>query len=387
LRRHGEELWALRHELHRRPELSGSERGTARRVVEALSAAASPDEIIEGLGGHGVAALFQSSLPGPTVLLRAELDALPMMEPAHLPYRSGREGVAHKCGHDGHMATLVGVATVLAEVPLPRGRVVLLFQPAEETGAGAAKVLADPAFERIRPDAVLAYHNLPGLALGEIHVRPEVMTLASVGLCLRLRGIESHASTPQLGRSPARASARFVDELLSMAEDPTSLPDGALMTVTAIHMGERSFGISPGEAEILLTLRCDDAEELTELVSKVEALAGTLAAADGLELARSRHDEFPSSRNDAACASLVARVADELGLATHVPTQPFPWSEDFGHFLQHAPGALFVVGAGEEAPALHTPDYDFPDALIEPTALLMLCSAFELLEEKDEPIL
>jgi amidohydrolase len=374
-------LVGLRHALHRQPELSGDERGTAAMVIEALTPTA-PDEWLTGLGGHGVAAVYSSEQPGPTVLLRAELDALPMTEPAGLVHRSAHDGVAHKCGHDGHMAILMGVASVLQHMRPPRGKIVLLFQPAEETGMGAARVIADPKFAAIRPDVAFALHNLPGLPLGEVRVGAGPITAASVGLHVRLTGQPSHASAPMLGRNPARTSARLIDGLLGFTDAGAGAPAGALVTIAGFQSGDRNFGISPGEADIFATLRCHESEDLTGLVTRAEALARELAAADGIEVEFFKHDEFPASVNDAAAASVVARSASLVGMPVVAPEQPFPWSEDFGHILAETPGALFVIGAGEDASALHTLAYDFADSLIEPAALVLLASAFFVLETR-----
>ena len=156
-------LW--RRKLHQMPEVSGEEHDTATEVVRFLQTTA-PDEMVTGLGCTGVAAVFAGETPGPTVLIRAELDALPIAEISDLPHRSRIAGKSHMCGHDGHMATLAAVAKELQSDRPKRGRVILLFQPAEENGAGAAAVLADPAFARLKPDYAFSLHNMPGLPLG-----------------------------------------------------------------------------------------------------------------------------------------------------------------------------------------------------------------------------
>jgi amidohydrolase len=174
------ELTVLRHDLHRRPELSGEEGQTAARIVAELERHG-PDEILTDLGTHGVAAVYNSGAAGPTVLFRCELDGLPITEISRFAWRSEIDGKGHLCGHDGHMAIMCGLAVQLAANRPVRGRVVLLFQPAEETGAGAADVIADPRFERIRPDYAFALHNLPGLPLGSVGVRSGPFTFASEG--------------------------------------------------------------------------------------------------------------------------------------------------------------------------------------------------------------
>ena len=185
-------LIQLRHHLHARPELSGQECDTAGRVGEFIRAHTKA-EIINGLGGAGMAAVFEGSSPGPTVMFRADLDALPILERSGVEYRSGVEGVAHLCGHDGHMAILCGLAQHLSARPPQKGRAVLLFQPAEETGSGAAQVIADPRFDRIRPDYAFALHNLPGYPAGSVVWRKGVCASASRGLVIRLQGSSAQA--------------------------------------------------------------------------------------------------------------------------------------------------------------------------------------------------
>ncbi|MBZ0269636.1 M20/M25/M40 family metallo-hydrolase, partial [bacterium] len=187
---------ALRHELHRAPELSNEERGTAELIRRAV-AEWSPDRLHTGVGGHGVLVGFDGPGPAPHILLRCELDALPIDETAALSHGSQRAGVSHKCGHDGHMATMVTVAGHLARRRPASGRVSLLFQPAEETGEGAARVRADPVLRDAPPDFALAFHNLPGFPLGSVVVRDDTFAFGSVGADLRLHGAESHAAEPE----------------------------------------------------------------------------------------------------------------------------------------------------------------------------------------------
>ncbi|MDP3379657.1 MAG: M20/M25/M40 family metallo-hydrolase, partial [Brevundimonas sp.] len=185
------ELTDWRRELHRFPEVSRDEAGTAARVVAALGALG-PDQVLTGLGGHGVAAVFTGRDPGPTVLFRAELDALPIEELSDAPHRSTIPGKGHLCGHEGHMTLLMGLGRLLARNRPARGRVVLLFQPAEEDGSGAAAVVADPAFAAIKPDWAFAIHNLPGLPLGHGALSAGVVNCASLGLKTTLTGKTAH---------------------------------------------------------------------------------------------------------------------------------------------------------------------------------------------------
>ena len=159
------DLTEFRRSLHRTPEISGEEKRTASTVKTALDAL-SPTAVLTGLGGHGVAAVFDSGQPGETVMFRAELDALPIEETSNVPWSSDVPGKGHLCGHDGHMTMLLGLGRLLSRQPPAKGRVVLLFQPAEEDGSGARAVISDPRFKQIAPNWAFAIHNLPGLPLG-----------------------------------------------------------------------------------------------------------------------------------------------------------------------------------------------------------------------------
>src|SRR5262245_29174345 len=172
------DLVGWRRKLHRRPEISGEEMATAREV-EAFLSATRPDRVVTGLGGTGLAVVYDGAAPGPTVMFRAELDALPIEELTQVPYHSEVPGKGHLCGHDGHMTILAALGRVLSRQRPRRGRVVLMFQPAEETGAGAAAVLADERFGEVTPDYVFSLHNMPGVPFGEAELREGIVNCAS----------------------------------------------------------------------------------------------------------------------------------------------------------------------------------------------------------------
>ncbi len=360
-------LTQLRHALHARPDLSGAEAGTAHSLHATLRDTA-PDQIIEGLGGDGLALVYDSGQPGPSVLFRAELDALPVQELGKPPHASTHAGIAHLCGHDGHMAILAGLARHIAGHRPARGRVIVLFQPAEETGAGARAVLSDPRFAGIAPDWAFALHNMPGLALGQIAVAPGPASCASVGLHIRWQGREAHAASPETGLSPAPALARLMQTLAPHAAPCPVGPAFQQATLCHVSMGARAFGIAPAQAEAMLTLRTVTDAQLAEfeaaITSEIVAAGGEL----GVEI--TRHDHFNATINDPDAARIVARAAQALGVAKGRFTHPMRPSEDFGAFSGTTRTALFFLGAGEDHPALHDPHYDFPDAIIAPGVAL-----------------
>jgi amidohydrolase len=372
------DLTALRHRLHAAPELSGQEGETARLIAGALRALA-PDRIVTGLGGHGIAAVFSGSTPGPSLLFRCELDALPIEEKSDLPYRSARPGKGHLCGHDGHMAILMGLARDLAARRPERGRVVLLFQPAEETGAGAAEVLSDPKFETVAPDYAFSLHNLPGLPLGHVGLIPGPVNCASRGMAVTLSGKSAHASEPENGTSPMAALARLMPALTALGHGTTAERDFALVTITHAEMGARAFGIAPGEATLYATLRTLTDDRMAALANAAETLIRDTAAAEGLRLEITWHDIFAHCENDAQATAIIARALDALGLPHDGRGLPMRASEDFGRFGHRARAAMLFLGAGEDHAALHNPDYDFPDALIPRGAAILARIARDML--------
>lgn len=359
------ELTDWRHLVHSHPDLSGLEAQTAQRVCDALGPT-SPDLILTGLGGHGVAAVYHGAEQGPTVLFRCELDALPIEELSGLPYRSQVPGTGHLCGHDGHMTILTGLARLVGRVRPARGRAVLLFQPAEEDGSGAAAVIADPRFGQIAPDWAFSLHNMPGAPLGQVWLKAGPVNCASRGLRIVLGGKTSHASVPEAGVSPALALAGLIPALMAAGPGGVVGPGYRLATVTHARLGEPAFGIAPGHAELWVTLRALTDTDMRALLDEAEHLAMAAAASAGLSLEMSHHDIFAGCENDPQATDLLAQALDALSIRHDPGELPMRGSEDFGLFGKGARSAMFFLGAGVDHPMLHNPDYDFPDALIAP---------------------
>lgn len=356
------ELQAFRHELHRHPEVSGEERETARRVAEALRPLA-PSKILTGLGGHGVASVFDSGVPGPTLLFRAELDALPIEEKSEAAHRSTVPGKGHLCGHDGHSTILLALARGLSRQPVARGRVVLLWQPAEEDGSGAAAVLADVNFSEIKPDFAYSLHNMPGLAFGQVALKAGPVNCASRGMKITLSGKTAHASQPETGLSPMAAISSLMPALTALSRGSPPATDFTLATVTHAALGEKAFGIAPGDAEIWVTLRTLIDDRMAELCEKAEHLVVTAAQEAGLDYAISYHDIFFHCENAPEAVADLEKALTTEGVSFDEGNLPMRASEDFGRLRAVCPSAMFFLGAGENHPALHNPDYDYPDDL------------------------
>lgn len=353
-----------RNALHRHPELSGEEEQTSDRIIDFLQFY-EPDEVIDDIGGYGVAAVYNGKEKGPTVMFRCELDALPILETTKLRYKSQNKGVSHKCGHDGHMAILCGLSALINRERPKKGRVILLFQPAEEIGLGAKKVIADNKFDALKPDWIFALHNIPGYPLKQIVLKSGRFNPAVNSIIVKLKGCTAHAGEPENGRSPALAMAQLLIEMMSWNELDEKA--GTFTTVTPVYqqMGEKAYGVSAGYGEVHLTLRCDTSDKMKDLEKKTEKLAHQIADKHQLELDTEWLEEFYSSHNDEEATACIRDVAQTLDFDIKEKKHPFKWGEDFGMFTHHFRGAMFCLGAGEDQPALHHPDYDFPDEIIE----------------------
>ncbi len=354
----------LRRELHRHPELSGKEKQTAGRIREWLEKQ-QPDQIMEGLGGHGLAAIFDSGKPGPTVLLRADLDALPIDEVNTFPYKSENPGVSHKCGHDGHMAILSGFAMLLKNHRPQQGRLVLLYQPEEENGQGAAKVIGDKQFDQIRPDYAFALHNLPGFRKKAVIMRKGPFASASKGMIIELKGKSSHAAHPEQGHSPVHMMTDLISGLMDIPKAKSHFRDFVLLTIIHARLGEVAFGTNPGKGVVMATLRTYRDDDMDVLNKKACDLARELSKKHDIEIDISYTEEFPATKNHPEASELVFEAIHRAGVETEEIESPFRWSEDFGHFTGAQKGALFGIGSGTDHPSLHNHDYDFPDEILE----------------------
>lgn len=266
------------------------------------------------------------------------------------------------------MTGLIGLARLLSRRRPARGAVLLLFQPAEETGAGSAAMLADPALPDF--DHGFAIHNFPGLAQGRAMLHPGAMSCASVGMRARLTGATSHASEPEKARTPTRAIAAILPALLALPQGQQTDPDFRLVTVTHLAMGAPAFGITPGTAEIWVTLRTQRDAAMAALKAEAQAIVRDAAARHDLQADFDWQDDFAASINDPEATAIALAAAEATGLDVTDANLPMRPSEDFGRFAARAKTAMIFLGAGTDHPPLHAQDYDFPDALIAPSVRL-----------------
>ncbi len=363
LHQRNEALILLRKELHKNPEVSGKEVKTSKRIIAFLEKYA-PDQIITELGGTGIAAIYNGKKSGKKVLFRCELDALPIEEINTFEHRSVTDGVSHKCGHDGHMAILCGLATELSDNRPESGAVVLLFQPAEEDGSGAEKVFSDPKFASVKPDYVFSLHNLPGFPKNQIVVKNGTFSCAVNSMIIKLNGVTAHAGEPEKGINPAMAIAEIISQFDKMIQADIAEENYCLITPIYIKMGKKAYGVSAGAGEVHFTVRSDSNLQMQKVENTLETMAQEIAKEGKLECTISWTEGFQANENDINAANHIRKAAKENNFNLLEKDTPFTWGEDFGLFTQQYSGAMFGLGSGVNTPALHNPDYDFPDEII-----------------------
>ncbi|KIX20405.1 amidohydrolase [Flavobacterium sp. 316] len=358
------ELIQLRKELHQYPEISGNEKETAKRILTFLSHY-SPDTIITKLGGEGILATYNGKEKGKTILFRCELDALPIHEINSFSHQSVYEDVSHKCGHDGHMAILCGLAKELYQNPIEKGTVLLLFQPAEEDGNGARRVSNDKKFKEIKPDYAFALHNLPGFKKRQIIVKEHTFTCAVNSMIIKLRGKTSHAGEPENGINPALAISEIINRFDAIIKNDVTQPDYCLITPIYINMGEKAYGVSAGYGEIHFTIRSNSNLQMRTIETHLESIIQSIASKHKLELNIDWTQSFQANENNVEAINIIREAASKNRFDILEKEEPFTFGEDFGLFTQKFKGAMLGLGSGEKTPSLHNPDYDFPDEIIE----------------------
>ena len=370
-------FYQIRRELHQHPELSGHEARTARFVEDKLQAF-HPTKVMRHVGGHGLLVEYFFSEDGPTVLFRADMDAVAVQEPDDIPHHSQTPGVAHKCGHDGHTTILLRFARMLSERPLPKGRVLLLFQPAEENGSGSKAVLDTKVLDYYKIDKAFALHNIPGYPASAVLCKEDSFTCAVVSVSITLTGKTSHAAEPQKGISPIPATLNIVDELLRWNNTDIQSDDYFLSTIVEIHVGEEAYGVSAGNSVIRATLRAKTDKLLHQHAQQLKELVATeCKRTPDLQHEMEWLEPFSANENDPQSVGMIKNAALRNNLPYIELQTPFSWGEDFGLFMQQYKGAIFGLGSGENCAPLHSPQYDFPDEVIETGATLFYTIAEE----------
>ena len=354
----------LRKQLHMYAELAFNENKTKELICDFLRTNAPSFKIIN-IAETGIAAVYDSGNIGATIMFRADMDALPIAESLSIPYASCNKNISHKCGHDGHSAILCGLANYLEKEKLPNGKVILIFQPAEETGEGAKQIIEDAFFKTNSPEYIFALHNLPGFEKNSIIIKKHQFASASKGMIVKLTGKVAHAAYPENGVSPAIAMAELIQQLHNIPLENELFDNFILLTIIHASLGEKAFGTAPAYAEIMATLRSFDDTNMKRLVHECLLVSKEIAQQHGLNISIDWTDEFDETFNNADAVDIIEKAAKKNNSSIIHATSPFRWSEDFGVFTQKYKGAIFSIGAGISHPALHTKEYDFPDDIIE----------------------
>ncbi len=354
-----------RRHLHRHPELSFHEAATAELVAGRLQAWGW--EVARGVGGHGVVGTLHRPGGSRRIALRADMDALPIQEATGRPWQSVHDGVMHACGHDGHTAMLLGAAQELARTRQFRGTVHLVFQPAEEAGAGsgAQRMIADGLFERFPCDAIFGLHNTPGLAAGHFGFGHGAFMSASDTVRITVHGRGGHAARPHQTVDPVLIAGSLVVALQSVVSRNIDPRQTAIVTVGSLHAGSAA-NVIPDEATMALSVRSFDPGVRELLEQRIRALVTAHAAGYGGHATVDYERGYPVVVNSVAETDFARTVAMELVGPERVvaPYPPVTGSEDFAYFLQHRPGCFFRLGNGEDGAMLHNPKYDFNDDIL-----------------------
>ncbi|WP_394003098.1 amidohydrolase [Luteimonas sp. WGS1318] len=355
------QMTAWRREIHAWPELGFEEEKTSALVIRELRALGL--EVHTGLGGTGVVAVVDSGQPGLSIGLRADMDALPMDEQSDLPFRSQRPGVAHTCGHDGHTSALLGTARHLVAHPPASGRVVLIFQPAEEGGRGAIRMIEDGLLTRWPCDEVYAFHNMPALKTGEASVRSGA-TLQSLAVFeIAIEGVGGHAAAPHRANDPLQVAARLAVDIPAIVGRHIDPMEAALINVGSLQAGT-THNIIPSTATLSGTVRSLSKDVHDELLKRLRALCEGHAQISGCSVQLEIPHSCPPCVNAPAQAALAAdAIADVLG-AEHVQTdlRAYPFSDDFSYMLEQWPGAYLFLGM--DSAMCHHPTFRFDDGLL-----------------------
>jgi len=358
-------LKALRQDIHRHPELAFEERRTAGIVAERLRAAGIETHI--GLATTGVVGVLRAGTSKRAIGLRADMDALPILEQNPYPYRSQHTGTMHACGHDGHTAMLLGAAEHLARTRAFDGSVYFIFQPAEETVGGARIMIEEGLFERFPMDEVYGMHNWPGLGAGQFAVHAGPVMACADQFDIVVRGHGAHAAMPQQGRDPLLAGAALAQALQGIVSRNLDPLDAAVLSLTRFHAGD-AYNVIPDEARLGGTVRAFKAEVQDLVEAAMERSCAGIGSAFGVQVGLDYRRGYPPTVNTAQEARHCAEVARALVGAERVHTglNPSMGAEDFAYFLRERPGCYVWIGngLGEGGCMLHNPHYDFNDDIL-----------------------
>ena len=359
------EITAIRRDIHRHPELMYDVHRTAGLVADKLKEWG-VDEIATGVGQTGVVGIIKgkSQASGRVIAMRADMDALPIHEETNLPHRSTVPGKMHACGHDGHTAMLLGAAKYLSETRDFDGTAVLIFQPAEEGGAGAKAMIDDGMITRFGIQEVYGMHNKPGVPVGKFEIRKGPAMAAADRIHIKIEGLGGHAAAPHRVNDPIVASCALVTALQTVSSRNADPLDSIVVSVTALNAGE-AFNVIPQTAEIKGSVRTLTPEMRALAQKRITEIVEGVMKAFGMKYELEYHLGYPVTFNHAGQTDFATSVTKEAfgsdAINTDVP--PTMGSEDFSYMLEERPGAFINIGNGDSA-GLHNPAYEFNDAAI-----------------------
>jgi len=354
------DMTAWRRHLHQIPELMFDCHQTAAFVAERLREFGIT-EIHQGIATTGIVAIIDGQGEGPTIGLRADMDALPMQEETGLDYASTIDGMMHACGHDGHTTMLLGAARYLAETRNFKGRVALIFQPAEENGGGGEVMVKEGILDRFDIKEVYALHNAPGAPVGHFYTTPGPIMAAADDFDIHITGKGGHGAMPHDTIDPVVAAVSIAQAIQTIVSRNNYSQDNLVISVTQIHTGSAD-NIIPEKAFINGTVRTFDGAVQGMVMARLEAIVAGAAISFGVEAELVYNVGYPATINDAGRTVFAANIAREIAGDAGVidDSGPEMGAEDFAYLLNERPGAYLFVGNGDTA-GLHHPEYDFDD--------------------------
>ncbi|MBR2958867.1 MAG: M20/M25/M40 family metallo-hydrolase, partial [Bacteroidales bacterium] len=340
---------AIRGALHEHPQTAGNEQFAHDTIVRHLQQL-HPDKVYTNVGGWGVVAVWGRDQQAPTIAFRADTDALP---------------IGHRCGHDGHTTILLRLAELVdsyvccntvatrqntVATHKTSRNILLLWQPAEETGTGSQAVLESGILQQYNIVRFFGMHNLPGYPLGTVVLCPRTFAAASTGVVYHLDGRETHASTPELGINPGLAIAEIIDRFNRLNGQNGEFRQSTLICV---RVGEPAFGTSVGHGEVMFTLRAFTNDEMERLIHDANSAVDEIATRHKLTVSRTLVEPFRATENNGDCVEAIEKAAEDVPLRVRYQMEPNRWSEDFAEYLLRYKGAMFGMGSGEHQPELH----------------------------------
>ncbi len=376
--RYSRSLIEIRRHLHSIPELSREEKETSCYISQKLDNLGIP--YVAGVGGHGIVATILGNAEGSSVALRAEMDALAICESTDLPYSSTVPGKMHACGHDGHMAMLLGAATYLAETRNFPGVVRIIFQPAEERFGGAQAMIDDGILEKYPFDSIFSLHNWPGIAVGQIVVHDGPVMAGTNEFEVVFTAPGAHGAMPHLSGDPILAGGYLLTAIQQIVSRSVNPLEPAVVTIGSFHAGAAQ-NIIPGEAKLTGTYRAFSMELLMQLRHRIERAVEFAAAVTGtVGVLRLDGCDFPPVINSQREANKVRSVVEHLFGSEHLTRLPPTMTgDDFGIFTALRPGAYIWIGNGTDSADLHQASYDFNDEILAQGAQLLAGVAEEVL--------